>query len=318
MCKPTEVKKVYQQQRNHSLLLTSDSFHCTDEKGEKGPLPPSQTSTLLTIAFLVLVLVISEQLVRVIFNTSFIINLHPVLEVERDRHILSRHIGVDGLSCFTVAFLGYRNRHLMKIHNLTALNRQNSDGFHARMHGYTPAGHQVLVFFVAYQCKNMHDTIKWNDGIIFVLHHILAGATAWSGLYPGVASVYALFFMGISEVSTCILCLLANFDEELGVKGLDQAFPLTKVLLGIAFSITFILFRIVLWPIFAWHFVSDVRMTLKREEGVVDQHGQGPSRSARNTLKFMLISVCGLSLLQMLWLGEIISVAKKEIPALFN
>lgn len=319
MCKTTsEIKRSYPHpQRKHSLLLTSESFHCTDEKGEKGPLPPSRTSTLLTVAFLVLALILSEQLVRFIFNSSSFINLHPIMENENNRHILSRHIAVDGLACSVVAFLGYRNRHLLNSHNLTALNRQNSEGFHARMHGYTPAGHQVLVFFFAYQCKNMHDTIRWNDGIIFVLHHILAGATAWGGMYPGVASVYALFFMGISEVSTCILCLLANFDDEFGVKGLEQAFPLTKIVLALAFVVTFLICRIVLWPIFAFHFVADVRMTLKREEGVVDKHGQGPSRAARNTLKFMLVSVCGLSLLQVLWLGEIVTIAKKEIGAMF-
>ena len=299
-------------QRKHALLLTAESFHCTDEKGEKGPLPPSQTSTLFTVAFLVLALIINEQLYRLLFDTSSVIDLHPILQDQRNRHILARHIAVDGFACAIVAFLGYTNRHLLQKHQLTALNRQNSDGFQSRMHGYTPAGHQVLLFFFAYQCKNMYDTIKWNDGIIFVLHHLLAGATAWGGMYPGVASIYALFFMGISEISTCILCLLANFDEEFGVRGLDQAFPKIRIGLAAAFVVTFVICRIVLWPIFTFHFVADVRLTLAKDDdddGAKHKH----SNAKKNTLRMMLVSVCGLSLLQMLWLGEIVVTAKREI-----
>jgi hypothetical protein len=39
---------------------------------------------------------------------------------------------------------------------------------------------------------------------------------------------YATFFLGLLEVSTAILCVLANFDDEYGVKGLRDALPMVK------------------------------------------------------------------------------------------
>jgi hypothetical protein len=39
---------------------------------------------------------------------------------------------------------------------------------------------------------------------------------------------YATFFLGILEVSMAILWVLANFDDEYGVKGLRDALPMVK------------------------------------------------------------------------------------------
>eukprot|EP00979_Chaetoceros_neogracilis_P006711 scaffold1372_cov289-Chaetoceros_neogracile.AAC.15 len=138
--------------------------------------------------------------------------------------------------------------------------------------------------------------------------------------------------MGISEISTCILCLLANFDEEFGVRGLDRAFPITRIVIAAAFIVAFCICRIILWPIFTFHFVADVRLTLKQNDDVVAGTAAGGGTTAagtgvtgglisnaeKNTLRMMLVSVCGLSLLQMLWLGEIVMTAKKEITDLLS
>lgn len=155
----------------------------------------------------------------------------------------------------------------------------------------------------------MYDTIKWGDGIIFVLHHILAGGTAWLGMYPGVSSLYAIFFMGISEISTAVLCLLANFDDDFGVAGLDEAFPITKVLIAVFFVVLFIVCRVLLWPLFTYHFIHDTNIILKRD-------GVRETTTVKNTLRVMRFSLSGLTVLQVLWLGEIIVTAKKEIEAL--
>lgn len=288
-----------------SLLLTFDSFHCTDEKGDKGPRPPSKTSSILTVAFIVLILVLHEQIYRFLLY-AFARDLHPVLEIERHRHILARHIAVDSFSCAVVAFISYKHRHLLS----HLLKFQRDDNFHQRLHQYNPAGHQVLLFFFSYQVKNMYDTIKWNDGIIFVLHHIFAGLAAWGGMYPGVASVYSLFFMGISEISTCILCLLANFDDDFGVKGLDQAFPLTKIILAVAFVVAFVVCRILLWPLFTFHFMEDAKQALKR-------NGPFETPAVKNALRMMMVACSALSVLQVIWLGEIFMIARQEISTMF-
>jgi len=187
--------------------------------------------------------------------------------------------------------------------------RRDTEGCHRRIYTYQPAGHQVLLYFLAFQVKNMYDTIKWNDGVVFVLHHIFAGLTAWFGMYPGVASMYGLFFMGYSEISTGILCLLANFDPDLGVAGLDEIFPITRLVLGAMFVVSFIIVRIIIWPLLTYHFLGDVRAILKRDSEM-------ETKAVKFALKAMMTSSVALTILQVVWLGEVIMTAKKEISNL--
>jgi hypothetical protein len=290
-----------------SILLSSSSFHCTDEKDEKGPMAPSKKSIYLTVVVAVGILLLNEHLHRYII-TEHLSYLHPILEVERNRHIIARHLGVDAFACYVVAYLGYINRDILT--EVCTLDRKKIEAtFHSRIYTYQPEAHRVLLFFLAYQVKNTHDSWYWNDGIIFIIHHIFAGMTAWFGMYPGIASMYGLFFMGISEISTCVLCLLANFDPQFGVAGLDEAFPNTKIVLGALFAILFIVCRIILWPIFTYHFLLDSLKVLKRDS-------IKETKEVKFALKMMVTSSIGLTLLQVLWLGEVVSTAKTEIAAL--
>ena len=303
MCLPSNLTL----QSKTSLLLTHKSFHCCDDKGEKFPLPPSKTSSLLTTAFIVIFLFAFEHSLRFLI-TTFLTDYHPVLELERHRHILARHMAVDGFSCGVCALIGYQSRHEVK--PLLKL-KTDSHKFHERIHGYYPAGQRVMLYLFAYQVKNMYDTIVWDDGILFVFHHILAGSAAWVGMYPGVASLYAIFYMGISEISTCILCLLANFDPELGIIGLDDAFPMTRLVLAILFIVTFIICRITLWPLTTYHFYRDAKRALEQEE----KNGRP---MIKFSLKLLLAVVYLLTLMQVLWLGEIIITAKAEITEMLS
>lgn len=257
--------------------------------------------------FIILFLAAFEQLLRVIITTYFS-DYHPVMELERHRHILARHIAVDGFSCAFVACVGYQNRHALK--HLLTLKREQDDKCHERVFGYQPAGHYVLLYFFSYQMKNMYDTIVWKDGIVFVLHHILAGGAAWLGMYPGVAGLYAIFFMGISEISTSILCLLANFDPDLGIVGLEEAFPNTRLVLASIFVVTFIICRIILWPLFSWHFLQDA-LKVWKTVGKND-------KEKKFAIQFIATSCVGLSFLQVIWLGEIVLIGREEVYKLLE
>ena len=312
MCKPTtetetettDSNGVVRRRRDQlTLLVSSSSFYCTDEKGEKGPLPPSRQSTSLTIAAVVLGLILNEQLMRYLI-TTLLKDSHPVFEEERHRHVLARNLGVNFSACFSVALLGFQSRHILS--EVMTLQRKNDDSFHGRIYNYVPQGHQVLVFFTAYQVKNLYDSYVWDDGALFLAHHVFAGLTAWAGMYPGVASIYGIFFMGLSEVSSCALCLLANFDPHFGVVGLGEAFPTTKVVMGVAFAVLFIVCRIVLWPVFAYHFLSDAFKVLQR-------NSPSETQTIKVVLTMMVISNLGLTALQILWLGEIMATAKEFI-----
>ena len=296
------------------LLLTLASYECTDEKGEKGPIAPSKKSSLITIAFLCLLLVLNEQFARYMI-TKHLSDIHEILSHEINRFILARHIAVDAVAAGAVSYLGIIHRHKLS-HLITVQNLSDPKAAKSRIHTYEPAGHQVLLYFCAYQAKNFYDTFYWNDGIIFVLHHLLAGTTAWFGMYPGMASIYGIFFMGISEFSTFWLVLLANFDNDLGVSGLDEIFPTTKIVLGVIFVVTFVICRVILWPILAYHFLNDSKRVLALAETEKATSTFKYTLYFRTALKIMVWSCVGLSALQILFLGEIIATSKAEISAL--
>ena len=154
------------------------------------------------------------------------------------------------------------------------------------------------------QIKNLYDTIIWNDGLLFIAHHIMALSVAYGTVFHGVAHYYAQFYFGISEVSTAILCLLANFDDEHGVPGLAEAFPEGKVAFGALFAVAFIICRVFLWTFFSYYFVRDALLCIKNTDSSRD--------AARPWVKVFLGSWSGLSALQVLWLGQIILVGMEE------
>ncbi|GMI21434.1 hypothetical protein TeGR_g14572 [Tetraparma gracilis] len=178
-----------------------------------------------------------------------------------------------------------------------------------------PAGHDLLQFFAAYQLKNLYDTVVWDDGALFVAHHVLSGLVAWGGMHAGgsggggLGQVYAVFFMGISEVSTALLVLLANFDDELGVPGLADAFPTARIVLGAAFTVAFVFIRIAVWPWVAYLFLRDVRAALRDESDELAK--------ARRPWLLVIGGILGaLTILQFVWLAEIASRGWGEAVAL--
>jgi hypothetical protein len=232
-----------------------------------------------------------------------------LLENETNRFILARHVGTDFLCCATVAVLGAACFTSVCPDFLDAAagkaGAMPKAGFEQRMFTYQPAAFRMSLFFFAYQMKNMYDTIVWHDGIEFVMHHLLCFCVAYGVLKHGAAHFHAPFFFGISESSTAILCLLANFDDDHGVPGLADAFPAGKVALGVLFAVAFILCRVFLWTFFSYYLVRDAWLSIKSTE---------PSRAAaKPTIYLFLISLAGLSFLQVIWLGQIILVAKEEL-----
>lgn len=291
------------------LGFATKSFDCgTNQDGTRlvGKNAPPLLSTLRFIATVIMFLFAVEQLLRAIL--ARLQHAHPILGVELNRQILARHIGVDTLSCSVVALLGLRNRHVCRDlwDNVFAKGSDSmpAAAFDKRMFAYHPAGQQILTIFVAYQLKNLIDTILFDDGLLFVAHHVLALTTAWGAMYPGTGHVYAVFFMGISEMSTAVLCLLANFDDDHGVVGLGDAFPALKIGVGVVFVVLFIVCRSIIWPYYSWHFAKDSLNALRSNHPMVSER--------RIWLKWFTFSLTGLSVLQVLWLGEIFVIGREE------
>jgi hypothetical protein len=230
-----------------------------------------------------------------------------LFEDETNRNVLARHIGVDSGSCFFVAYLGWKARHILQPMVDATLRGKNAmpKAYENRMFQYQPEAARITLFFFAYQIKNTYDTIVWNDGPEFILHHMLTLFTAWGALHPGSAHFYAPFYFGVSEVSTAVLCLLANFDDVHGVKGLAEAFPMSKVFFGGVFAVCFIVCRVFLWSTVSYYYCRDAWNALS---------GDDPRLAGRKTwLRFTFMSLSILSLLQIIWLAEIVRVGKMEL-----
>jgi TLC domain len=235
-------------------------------------------------------------------------HVHPILENETNRLILARHIGTDFFCCATVGWLGLSSFRTVCPDFLSAALRNPGAmpkaGFEARMFMHQPAAFQICLFFTSYQIKNLFDTILWNDGPEFIAHHIMCMFVAYGTLFHGIAHFHAPFYFGISEISTAILCLLANFDDAHGVPGLADAFPQGKVVLGALFAVAFIVCRVFLWVFFSYYFVTDALLAINKTDSSRD--------AARPWVKIFLGSLTGLSVLQVIWLGQIIMVGMEE------
>jgi len=288
------------------LLLSLDSYSFADEDGKSSsalrhPAPP-MSACISTLFFICTSLLGIELFLRYLFTENQ--HWHPLLEIETNRMILARHLGVDALSCFVVAGLGWACRHEWQ----TVLNRKNpppAAGWESRLFTFMPTAHRLAVFFFSYQVKNLIDTIMWNDGPEFIFHHCFSLITAWGAMYPGAGHMYSVFFFGISEISTAILCILANFDDIHGVPGLGESLPMTKVVLGGLFVVAFIACRCILWPITSYYFCRDMRYALKSNDPrAVHRYGW---------MKFFIVSLAGLSILQVAWLGQIFVLGHGEL-----
>lgn len=294
--------KVTGAEQNRGLFMFSiESF-----SGHNGV--PNAKSQFSTGAVIILILMAIEMSLRQFFAS--IKDFHPVLENETSRHILARHIGVDTLSCFVVAFLGWKARYVVQpLVDATIGGKKNAMpvAYEGRMFTYHPECQRLILFFVAYQIKNTYDTIVWNDGILFIVHHILTLLTSWGALH-GNAHFYALFYFGISEISTGALCLLANFDDEYGVVGLADAFPMVRVLIGGIFSILFVTCRVFMWSTMSYYYCRDTWNLLSGSDPRV--------KGFKTWFQYTFFALSILSLLQIIWLAEIVKIGKAELEKL--
>jgi hypothetical protein len=145
------------------------------------------------------------------------------------------------------------------------------------------------------------------DGIVFLGHHVFTCLLALFALNPFLHH-YAAFFLGISEVSTGILCAYLIFDEKSGSSLLIKRFPTTHMVLGVLFAINFIIFRVVLWLYFSYHFWLDLIAVWNYE--FLHSHA---------AVMFYGVGSSGLTILQLVWLGEILTAAKAMFfPAAAN
>lgn len=287
---------------NRSLLMFSvESF-----SGHNAV--PNAMAQACTAVVIVLILVSIEMSLRQFFAS--IKDLHPLLEVEVNRQILARHIGIDAFSCFTVATLGIKAKHIVQdLIDATIGGKKNAMpvAYEGRMFTYQPEAQRITLYFFAFQLKNTYDTLVWNDGALFIAHHILTLFTTWGALH-GNAHFYTIFYFGVSEISTGVLCLLANFDDEHGVVGLADTLPMVKIVLGGLFASLFVICRVFMWSTVSYYYCRDTWNLL------AGSHPRG--QEYKLWFRFTFVALGLLSLLQIIWLGDIVKIGKEELEKL--
>jgi len=102
-----------------------------------------------------------------------------------------------------------------------------------------------------------------------------------------------------------VLCLLANFDDEHGVPGLADAFPIVKVCLGGLFAVLFVVCRVLMWSTISYYYCRDAWNALGGSDPRMKKH--------KMWFRYTLVSLSLLSLLQIIWLYEIARIGKEEL-----
>lgn len=102
-----------------------------------------------------------------------------------------------------------------------------------------------------------------------------------------------------------VLCLLANFDDENGVVGLGDAFPMVKVGLGGLFAALFVICRVFMWSTVSYYYCRDAWNVLSGSDPRLEGH--------KTWFRFTFMSLSILSLLQIIWLAEIGRVGMEEL-----
>ena len=311
MCKPdsssTTTVPPTQPVRPLRLLLSAKSY-----QGQNSGQGPDAASAILTGLIFVLFLVTTEQLCLQWLTEHQ--DMHELLAEELHRRILARHVGVDTLACCICAALGFANMHtyadVWKYYVKGDKNAFVKANYLNRVLAYDPASLRLCLFFTAYQIKNLYDTIIFDDGPVFIFHHVFSAITAYGCMVPKISNYYPFFFVGLSEISTAVLCLLANFDPVHGIPGLGEAFPTVKIVLAALFVVTFLICRVITWPILSYHFQQDIFNTLKH-------HKDDPRVQERQGwYYFHVVSNASLTLLQWAWLLEIFYTVYKEAVAM--
>jgi hypothetical protein len=185
---------------SHPLLLVGSS-------SVFGSTAPPALNTVVTMAFWNAAFFFVEYTLREVFARTIV--AYPVFALERSRHVLARHIGTDFFACALCAGIACLN-----LKHLDSFTRKFWDpdsrwakAYESRMYKYIPEAHHVLLIFSAYQIKNLFDAVVWNDGPLFIFHHVFSFIASWSAMHGGghgLGHTYALFYMGVSEISTTV------------------------------------------------------------------------------------------------------------------
>lgn len=199
------------------------------------------------------------------------------------------------ISNFYMGSLGFRNwyfsRHVIKKSNSTPEDR---------LFGYLKAANDQNVAILCYQiwdfCVSL--TIPEHFETVFLVHHALAGITAWFSLEYQMATYYSVFYGGCSEISSIFLVWA---DADLFFPPTQGSiFDFLILFCKGMFVLSFFTYRVYGWIRQLFPLWNDILHTLKT--GSAEKHRPGKTSFL---YIFLILSVL-LGALQLFWFGQII------------
>ena len=178
---------------------------------------------------------------------------------------------------------------------------------HERLYDYDRDFQRLSVVMFAFQWKNLLDSVYFDDGLIFVIHHSVVIVVSLFALHP-FSHLYGSFFFGVSEVSTTVLAIVALFDAEHGVEELERDFPNTRLVIGGVFAVSFFVVRGIIWPYLTYFYCRDGFRILDND----------PDIHSRFLVKLFMGGLLTLSVMQVIWLGQIVLKLREELGGMLS
>jgi len=166
-----------------------------------------------------------------------------------------------------------------------------------RMYGYSRPMELLGIATAAYELFNVGTCIVMPEyrTVAFLGHHATTFILSLMSFHPWL-HYYAIFFFGVATVSSVPLC----WGEVANALG----YPAAKQLCDVLFALSFFAIRTVYWPIVSFSFWRDSLAMLSGEGG--DVHSEG-------CYYFLLVANIGLTSLQLIWTGQIMSAVKEAL-----
>lgn len=192
-------------------------------------------------------------------------------------------------------FVWDKDRSIHQSHPKTALGRFYGHHTPAQWMTYGNAAYQVWDFIISW-------TIPEYCTIIMMTHHVVAAMVGLAGIYNHMLGYYALFFMGLTEVSSIFLVLL-DVDKYFALQNGSWLQLFHQHLTGPLFVFTFILYRVILWWPCTFQMYRDA-------QEVISTGKSNEIRPGRDWIIYMwVILVFPMGLLQLYWLKIILETA---------
>ena len=208
-----------------------------------------------------------------------------------------------GTAIFYVGWLGFHTWYISKRVHIALPNTPAG-----RLFGYLEESEKIAAANFSFQLWDFIISlfIPEHCTAVFLTHHVMAAIVSWFSLSSQMLHYYGIYFLGLTEVSSCFLVLIdlgRYFPPSPG-----SAFGYLVAICQPAFLVTFGLYRIILWWKVSYLLWTDVLHVVTT--GTADE--LRPGRAYLLKFIYLPFNVL-LGFLQLHWFTFILGETKKVV-----